>query len=46
MSTDDIFALEQPSRRHTVVFLTGLTVVVVTALFVYLVFAMFRAEDL
>jgi K+-transporting ATPase KdpF subunit len=29
-----------------VVVLTGLTAVVVVALFLYLVFAMFRAEDL
>jgi len=41
-----MFVLEQPSRRHTVVFLTGLTAIVVAVLFVYLVFAMFRAEDL
>ncbi len=41
-----MFALERPSRRLTVVVLTGLTAVVVGALFLYLVFAMFRAEDL
>jgi K+-transporting ATPase KdpF subunit len=41
-----IFTLEQPSRRLTVALLTGLTAIVVAALFLYLVFAMFRAEDL
>jgi len=40
------FALEQPSRRPIVLVLTGLTAIVVAALFVYLVYAMFRAEDL
>jgi K+-transporting ATPase KdpF subunit len=39
-------SLESSSRRLTVAFLTGLSAVVVGALFLYLVFAMFRAEDL
>jgi len=38
--------VEQPSRRLAVVVLTGLTAIVVVALFVYLVIAMVRAEDL